>query len=547
MFSMNKPTAQRAFDLLLIFLAACFCCGWALDDAHLSGTEGFRAITAHQMAESGGPQLVPRLYGTVYLRKPPLIYWVLSGFERLTGIADEWLWRLPSVLAAALLCVGIAWFCGRWWGRRAGRTAGWACLALVALWSQSRSADLDAVNTLFAASAAFCLIELHTLPRPRSWLWMLAGGLALGGALLTKGPAAMPLILGAFLGPVVIHRRWSSGWRRELWGVLLIGAALFGVFMTAIYFRLQSLQLPVDASGLQETADRMVASDWRQFFQALLLPPTLLAYGLPVSAALFFVLRASFLQRLDPAHRHRALSLAGALVVSFAAGIVSGMTNPRYGYINLPLLAPFAGIIAYASQSGALTDAERRMLYRAGLFLGGLLLTGLSVWGLLARSHGTAPTLAPLALLLLAGATGLIRSARKKRTAPLSAALVMLLLAGAVVFAHEKNRQREERSAYTAARQLAEVVDTEQPVVTGLMLWTHPELFYYAGIDVKPYNRYRFETPFPLEESRAQVVFHAREWPEWKAAFSNELETVRLLDTHVPGARLAHWRRNRAP
>ena len=138
---------------------------WRIGEAPLAGTEGHRAIVAHQMVESG-EWLVPKLYEVVYLRKPPLIYWLQAAAETVAGEAAEWVWRMPSVLAAAGTAAWMAWLAGMWFGRRAALFTGIATVSLVAMWSQNRAADMDAVNTLLSLVAVGCLLD--ALYRPSS-------------------------------------------------------------------------------------------------------------------------------------------------------------------------------------------------------------------------------------------------------------------------------------------------------------------------------------------------------------------------------------------
>ena len=76
----------------LTFLFGLLAFSWRIGEAPLAGTEGHRAIVAHQMVESG-EWLVPKLYEVVYLRKPPLIYWLQAAAETVAGEAAEWVWR----------------------------------------------------------------------------------------------------------------------------------------------------------------------------------------------------------------------------------------------------------------------------------------------------------------------------------------------------------------------------------------------------------------------------------------------------------------------
>ena len=123
-----RAVAKRGVPLAAVFLAALFVYGYRVGDAPLDRTEPHRAVVAHQMVLSGD-WLVPHLNGEVYLRKPPLIYWAEAASEKLTGRAEPWVWRLPSVLGSALcLAAVVAAWAGRWFGvgRPSGRRA-WRC------------------------------------------------------------------------------------------------------------------------------------------------------------------------------------------------------------------------------------------------------------------------------------------------------------------------------------------------------------------------------------------------------------------------------------
>ncbi len=184
---------MHAFDLtrrpvlatLAVFVAIVAVSTVKLGDTPLNGTEPHRAIPAHQMLESG-EWLIPQLWGQPYLAKPPLHYWTLAVAEFLVGGGGEWIWRLPSAAAAGLLGAVVCVFSRRWFGPLAGLVAGVSCLGLVALWSQARKADIDALHTLSVVAAALCLVELgagRRAPAPSG---------AVGGALDALLLAIMP-------------------------------------------------------------------------------------------------------------------------------------------------------------------------------------------------------------------------------------------------------------------------------------------------------------------------------------------------------------------
>ncbi len=73
----------------------------------LIGDEGIRADVALEMLLSGN-YLVPTINGEPYLNKPPLYNWILALSFVLSGVANEWSARLPTViflLCYATVCV----------------------------------------------------------------------------------------------------------------------------------------------------------------------------------------------------------------------------------------------------------------------------------------------------------------------------------------------------------------------------------------------------------------------------------------------------------
>src|SRR5436190_1466429 len=77
----------------------------ALGTLEIKGEEGRRILPAITMLETGN-YVVPYVGGEPYLRKPPLINWLVAGSFKLFGVRNEWTARLPSalcVLAVALV------------------------------------------------------------------------------------------------------------------------------------------------------------------------------------------------------------------------------------------------------------------------------------------------------------------------------------------------------------------------------------------------------------------------------------------------------------
>lgn len=527
----------RRWDPLWIFLLCAFCFCWSLGSAPLAGTEGFRALTATQMLDSGD-WLIPRLYGQLYLRKPPMMYWMLATAEMIAGTANEWVWRLPSALGAAALGAFFAWRSRKWWGRVAGLATGVSFLALGALWSQFRSADIDVLNTIFAWLAVLSLFEIYH--RGGRWKWMLAGAVGLGGALLLKGPAALPLVLGALIAPPLLSGRTGELRKGYVWGLLLTGALLFGAYMLTVMNALDTLANPAATSGLREAGDKMTVSSWGELGTALLLPLELLLYALPVLVAAVLLLRRQVLSVLENDTAMMLRSLAGTYVIAAAVGVVSGMRNPRYGYILLPIFALLAGLYAATVANGKTDKREQRIAHIALLSV--TLLLGLAAVGMAVRIVSETGEYLALGLALPAALAfaGAVQAWRKARAGLLYCACVLALVSVALGFDHIKNGERWERSGYRAGIEMADITGKDARVMTGLMLWTHPEIFHYAEVEVDARNRWQFAEPFELGKS-GWVLFHRREWERWNRRWPGRFSRVKELPTHVRGAMLAWY------
>jgi len=389
----------------------------------LAGTEAHRALTAHQMVERGDWS-VPMLYGRVYLRKPPLHYWLLATAETLTGQANTWVWRIPSALCAALTTAAVAFFAGRWWGVTAGWAGGLLQAGMVALWTQSRSCDIDALNTLLATAATLAWAHLltATLTPPSRAAWISFTGLTLAGVIAAKGPAGLPPLAGLLIATAILQQR--SLLQPSVWLPWLIAAALTAVWVTLLYQALLARNLPLDFSGVDEAVGNLYDTRLSRFLQAVTLPLLLLAYSLPTTALILLALRHR--RQLNPQLQLLTLSLACSWLVC----TLSGMVNPRYAYPTFPLVAvTAAGAIAHFIAAGHWPSQPVTRL--------------LKVWAV------TLPLLAlPMAFFTL--------------------------------------QNKQDRSGLAAAQAIHQAVGhlatPDRPVLMGRMLRFQPELLYYANV-----------------------------------------------------------------
>lgn len=149
--------------------------------------EGFYASVAREMLTSGD-WLTPTLGGGPWFEKPPLLYWCMALCLQVFGV-NEFALRLPSVLAY-LAIIGMLIV---WGEKRLGVGVGWTAGFLFALSPLAlllgRFAITDMLLTCFFTLALIALWEAARKPA-----WSLIGGLAIGCAILTKGPIGIGFI-----------------------------------------------------------------------------------------------------------------------------------------------------------------------------------------------------------------------------------------------------------------------------------------------------------------------------------------------------------------
>ena len=494
------PASHRgraALELLLIFLSGMFIYGWRLSVAPLAGTEPLRALVAHQMVlhTQGSTWLVPKLYGELYLRKPPLMPWILATVELLAGHGDELVWRLPSAIASALLAVILAMWAARWFGPRARAVSGFGCLALVALWAQDRGADIDALNTFASVVTACCIVEMAVGPGKRRWPWAVLLAAASGAVWLLKGPGGLPTVLGAILGCAIVRPGRRVFRYPGLWCGLAAGVAMFLLWLGAVYLRVRMMHLSVDTSGAAEAENRLLIHlSAGQLGLALLAPLRVLVYALPVSLGLPAALAVAARLDAGDARGVRIRAVAGAVLLSLGIGILGGITNPRYSYVPLPLLAILLGAAAAVSfDTPGIDFAGFRQLLAGGarivclLWAGAVLLLG----GVALRAIGKVDAGPLVAAMVAAGVVGCWAGVPIGRSVAARgwAVAVLTVLLG-VPLAMMKNAQRTRFSGRTVGLELRRVLGDEPQVSAAAVVRDLPQIFYYAGARVESFGEH---------------------------------------------------------
>ena len=199
-----------------------------LGSLELKSEEGRRVLPAVTMSQTGN-YIVPQVGSEPYLRKPPLVNWLVAGSFKIFGARNEWTARLPSVLcvlAVALAFVGIA---RRSLGPNGSLAAAMIWLTNFGLLEKGRMIEIEALYVSLTALAFICWLSWWKEPG-RRWLAWTVPWIFLGLALLAKGPLAL-----FFFYAVVLAVLWQAQELRELWrwphlvGLILM-LAIFGAW-----------------------------------------------------------------------------------------------------------------------------------------------------------------------------------------------------------------------------------------------------------------------------------------------------------------------------
>ncbi len=169
---------SRVRQAVLLVAVCCAVYLPGLGSTGLSMSEGHRVIPAWEMlddARAGEPHwMVPRMFGTAYLRKPPGVMWAIAGSSAVLG-ETEFAARLPSALAATLLTLTVWGFSTRWFGSPWGLAAGLAQALLPVMWPSGRSAEIESLHVLTTGVAGLLVLHIGLCPRrragagPRRW------------------------------------------------------------------------------------------------------------------------------------------------------------------------------------------------------------------------------------------------------------------------------------------------------------------------------------------------------------------------------------------
>ncbi|MGZ4985654.1 MAG: ArnT family glycosyltransferase, partial [Chthoniobacterales bacterium] len=174
-----------------------------LGTSGLRSEEGHRVLPAVEMLNTGD-FLVPHVGGQPYLRKPPLINWLVAASFKIFDAHNEWTARVPSIVA--VLIVALVFVVSV----EGGFVAAISWLMSLGMIEKGRMIEIEAVYvSLFALAFLWWLTWWRK--RRSAWLTWIVPWIFLGLGLLAKGPALL-----FFFYAVVITILFRTGRLREV-------------------------------------------------------------------------------------------------------------------------------------------------------------------------------------------------------------------------------------------------------------------------------------------------------------------------------------------
>jgi 4-amino-4-deoxy-L-arabinose transferase-like glycosyltransferase len=198
-----------------------------------------------------GNWILPLIGAAEPATKPPLYNWLAVPLVKLMGFSSELAHKAPSVVAICL-CWLIMVRLGRRVDPSGGGVLGWlAAMCLVANYSFFKLGYLARPDMLLALWVLLgwvaCTVLLadaaasrETAARPRLTRGGRAGmalafWVCLGLAGLTKGPAALPLLVYAVAAAPLVGGKWTAFWALRPWWGLPLSLVVFGGWVWAAW------------------------------------------------------------------------------------------------------------------------------------------------------------------------------------------------------------------------------------------------------------------------------------------------------------------------
>jgi 4-amino-4-deoxy-L-arabinose transferase-like glycosyltransferase len=307
----------------------------ALGSLEIKGEEGRRILPAVSMLETGN-YIVPQIGSEPYLRKPPLVNWLVAASFKLFRAYNEWTARLPSALCVLAVAVAFITIAQSSLGANGSLIAALIWLTNFGIVEKGRLIEIEALYVSLFGLAIICWLS-GWRERWSPWLTWTLPFVFLGLGLLAKGP----LNLIFFYAMVVAILRQDRGLRHLFTAAHLVGILIMlGIFAAwAIPYWQAMSGGNVAQVWSRQYSGRLAGEDFK-FSGWILNIPRGLGYFLPWILLLPLARRSEFADERD---RRIARGLGWGITSSFVGvSLIPGALS-RY---TMPLISPMCWLMA---------------------------------------------------------------------------------------------------------------------------------------------------------------------------------------------------------
>ncbi len=234
---------------------------------------------------NSGDYLVPHIGGQPYLRKPPLINWLVAASFKILGQRNEWSARFPSVVAVLIVGIVFATLTPAILGEHGSLAAALAWLTSLGMVEKGRMIEIEAVYVSLFAFAFLCWLAWWRTKRSL-WLTWIVPWIFLGLGLLAKGPALLFFFYAVVVMILFRTKRLSEIFCFQHSLGILAMLAIFAAW--AVPFSRATQAAQISHTWSNELLNRFTGSEGT-FNDWLLNFPLSFAYFLPFGLALPFV------------------------------------------------------------------------------------------------------------------------------------------------------------------------------------------------------------------------------------------------------------------
>lgn len=333
------------FGVIALLLLAVL--GWN-DILELRAEEPRRAIVAMEMLLSGD-FVVPQINGWSYYNKPPVFNWCMILFFKIFGSFEEWVVRLPSILAYLMLAVVNYFFVRKFASKEIAIFSGLFFLTTVDLLFYG-TINAGEIDLFFSLLVFLQLIAIFYFFEKKDFLWMFIASYffaALGT--LTKGTPSIAFQALTLIPWLLLNRRWRLlfHWKHYC------GIVLFVLIVGGYFYQYSKFD---DAPGFivrlfKEASQRtgMEHDFSKTLIQSLLFPFNLFKSLLPWSLFSIFFFRKDFVKLIK---QNRLLYFIAILILfNIPVYWFNSEFRARYLYMFFPFFSILFAYFFFQAQS----------------------------------------------------------------------------------------------------------------------------------------------------------------------------------------------------